>query len=159
MALHSNPHERIAVYSFDRVNESLTSTANRRREKVHLALVVGLITVSSKINTELIPHKLSLYMYLCYNITVLIWVLPEDYCKKDPCNFNMEMFVPKVSSPCTTLGQLLANRILYAFLVGENRMKSPGQDFARFCAQSCSEVGQFLANSPSHGKLQGSSLQ
>ena len=27
------------------------------------------------------------------------WVLPEDYCKKDPCNFNTEMFVSKAGQP------------------------------------------------------------
>ena len=26
-------------------------------------------------------------------------MLPEDYCKKDPCNFNTEMFVSKVGQP------------------------------------------------------------
>ena len=42
-------------------------------------------------------------------------VLPADCCKKDPCNFNMEMFVSKVGNPCPTLrscskaGQLLVN--------------------------------------------------
>ena len=27
------------------------------------------------------------------------WVLTEDYCKKDPCNCNTEMFVSKVGQP------------------------------------------------------------
>ena len=46
------------------------------------------------------------------------WALPEDYCKKDPCNFNTEMLVSKVGNPCPTLGQLLASRILYVLVVG-----------------------------------------
>ena len=59
------------------------------------------------------------------------WVLPEDLCKKDPCNFNTEMFVSKVGNPCPALGlDDLASRILYALLVGEkNSTKSPGRDF------------------------------
>ena len=72
------------------------------------------------------------------------WVLPEDYCKKGPCNFNTEMFVSKVGNPCPTLGQLLANRILYAVLVGEKQYEIAR---ARFCTRSCSEVGQLLVNS------------
>ena len=62
------------------------------------------------------------------------WVLPEDYCKKDPCNFNAEIFVPKVGNPCLTLGQLLASRILYALLVGERQHEIARP---RFCTQSC----------------------
>ena len=27
------------------------------------------------------------------------WVLPEDYCKKDPCSFNTELFVSKLAKP------------------------------------------------------------
>ena len=45
-------------------------------------------------------------------------VLPEDYCNKDPCNFNTEMFMSKVGNPCSTLGQFPASQILYALLVG-----------------------------------------
>ena len=56
----------------------------------------------------------------------LDWVLPEDYCKKDPCKFNTKMFVSKVGNPCPTLGQLLANPILYELLVEENQ-ESPRQ--------------------------------
>ena len=48
-------------------------------------------------------------------------VLPEDCCKKGPCDFNTEVFVSKVGNPCPTLGQLLASRILYALLVGEKQ--------------------------------------
>ena len=72
------------------------------------------------------------------------WVLPEDYCKKDPCNLNTEMFVSEIGNPCPTLDQLLASRILYALLVGEKQHKIA---MARFCTQSCSEVGQLLVNS------------
>ena len=67
------------------------------------------------------------------------WVLPEVYCKKDPCNFNTEMFVSKAGNPCTTLGQFLASRTLYALLVGEEQYEIAR---ARFCTQSCSKVGQ-----------------
>ena len=84
------------------------------------------------------------------------WVLPQDYGQKDPCNFNTEMFVSKVRNPCPTLAQLLASRILCALWVGGKQQKAAR---ARFCTQSCSTLGQFLTNSPSHGKLQGSSLQ
>ena len=72
------------------------------------------------------------------------WVLPEDYCKRDPCNFNTEMLVSIVGNPCPTLGQLLASRILYALLVGEKQHETAR---ARFCKKSCSEVGQLLVNS------------
>ena len=44
-----------------------------------------------------------------------------DCCKKDPCNLNTERFVSKVGNPCPTLGQLLASRIVYALLVGEEQ--------------------------------------
>ena len=72
-------------------------------------------------------------------------MLPEDYYKQDPCNFNTtEMFVSKVGNPCPTLGQLLASRILYALLVGEKQYEIAR---ARFCTQSCSKVGQLLVNS------------
>ena len=67
-------------------------------------------------------------------------MLPEDYCKKDPCNFNTEMFVSKVGNPCPTLGQLLVSRILCALLVKKNSTKSLGQDFVH-------RVAQKLANS------------
>ena len=73
-----------------------------------------------------------------------VWVLPEDYCKKDPCNFNTEMFVSKVGNPCSTLGQLFASRILDALVVGENQCEIAR---ARFCTQRCSKVGQLLVNS------------
>ena len=59
----------------------------------------------------------------------LIWVLPENYCKKDPCNFNTEMFVSKVGNLCPTLGQVIASRILYAFLVGETQHEIARADF------------------------------
>ena len=72
------------------------------------------------------------------------WVLPEDYCKKSPCNFNTEMFVSKVGNPCPTLGQLLPSRILYVLLAGEKQYEITR---ARFCTRSCSEVGQLLVNS------------
>ena len=74
--------------------------------------------------------------------TTFYWVLPEHYCKKDPCNFNTEMFVSK--KPCPSLGQLLANRILYALVVGEKQHEIAG---ARFCTQSCSKVDQLLGKS------------
>ena len=64
--------------------------------------------------------------------------------KKDPCNFNAEMFVPKVGNPCPTLGPLLASRILYALLVAEKQHEIAR---ARFCTQTCSKVGQLLVNS------------
>ena len=70
----------------------------------------------------------------------MCWVLPEDYCKKDPCNFNTEMFMSKVGNPCPTLGQLLAGRILYAILVGEEQHEMGRQDFVH-------RVAQKLANS------------
>ena len=78
----------------------------------------------------------------CANL--VSWLLPEDYCKKGPCNFNMEMFVSKVGNPYPTLGQHLASRILYALLVAERQHEIAT---ARFCTQSCSQVGQLLVNS------------
>ena len=89
-------------------------------------------------------------------IAAFHWVLPEDYCKKDPCNFNAEMFVSKVGNPCPTLGQLLASRILYALFAGE---KPDEIARARFCTQNCSKVGQLLVNSsptpPPVGRCKG----
>ena len=74
----------------------------------------------------------------------LPWVLPEDLCKKDPCNCNTEMSVSKVGSPCPTPGQLLASRISYALLVGEEQ---PEIARARFRTPSCPKVGPLLVNS------------
>ena len=67
------------------------------------------------------------------------WALPEDLCKKDPFNFNMETFLSKVGDRCPAPGQPLASRILCALAGGYNT-KSPGQDFVR-------RVAQKLANS------------
>ena len=67
-------------------------------------------------------------------------MLPGDYCKKDPCNFNTEVFVLKVGNPCPTLGQLLASRICTRSWSEKNSTKSPGQDFV-------DRVAQKLANS------------
>ena len=88
-------------------------------------------------------------MYSLRNFSVMItdwatWVLPEDYCKKDPFNFNAETFVSKVGNLCPTLGQLLARPILYVLLVGEKQHEIAR---ARFCTQSCSKIGQLLVNS------------
>ena len=49
-----------------------------------------------------------------------------------------------LANPCPTLGQLLASRILYALLVGRKQSEIAR---ARFCTQSCSQVGQLLVNS------------
>ena len=54
------------------------------------------------------------------------------------------MFLSKVGNRCPTLGQLLASRILYALLGGEKQYEIAQ---ARFCTQSCSNVGQLLVNS------------
>ena len=51
-------------------------------------------------------------------------MLPEDYCKKGPCNFNTVMFVSKVGNPCPTLGARSTSRqpvFWYALLVGEKQ--------------------------------------
>ena len=92
------------------------------------------------------PKSMSLMhaMARALSFPLVYWVLPEDYCKKDPCNFKTEMFVSKVGNPCPTLGQLLASRILYALLIGENQHKIAR---AIFCTQSCLKVGQLLVNS------------
>ena len=52
-----------------------------------------------------------------FSEAAICWVLPEDYYKKDPCNFNTEMFVSEVGNPYPTLGHLLASRISYALFV------------------------------------------
>ena len=57
---------------------------------------------------------------------------------------SKEKFVSKVGNPCPTLGQLLTSRILYVPLVGEKQHKIAR---ARFCTQSCSNVGHLLVNS------------
>ena len=87
------------------------------------------------------------------------WVLPKDYCKKDPCNFNTEMFVSKVGNPCPTLGELPASRILYTLLVGKTVRNRQGKILYTQLLKSWPTLGQLLVNSPPHGKLQGSSLQ
>ena len=68
----------------------------------------------------------------------LLWVLPEDYCKRDPCNFNTKMFV----SNWSTSSQLDFVRAL-------SRRKQYEIAQTRFCTQSCSKVGQLLVNSSS----------
>ena len=67
------------------------------------------------------------------------WVLPENYCKKYPCNFNTEMFVSEVGNPCPTLGL--------------GKRKQNGIARGGFCTQSCLKVGQLLVNcspTPNH---------
>ena len=77
-----------------------------------------------------------------------VWVLPEDYCRKGPRNFNTEMFVTKVGNPYPTLGQLPASRILYVLLVGEKQYEIARTRFCTELLKSWSTLGQFLANSP-----------
>ena len=74
----------------------------------------------------------------------------EDYCKKDPCTFNMEMLVSKVGNPCPTLVNFLPA------WKEKNSMKSPKQDFVHRVAQKLVNSWSFIANSTSgmsHGKL------
>ena len=85
------------------------------------------------------------------------WVLPEDLCKKDPCNFSTGMFVSKVGNPCPTLGQLLASRILHTLLVGKTARNPQSTILYTELLKSWPTLKD--ANSPPHGKLQRSSLQ
>ena len=73
----------------------------------------------------------------------LLWVLPEDYCKKDPCNFSAEMFVSKVGQP---LSNSWSTSSQPDFVRDFGRRKTV-QKSPRFCTQSCSKVGQLLFNS------------
>ena len=88
------------------------------------------------------------------------WVLPEDLCKKDPCNFNTEIFVSKV-------GQLMSNSwstssqpdFVHALGRRKTARNRQGKILYTELLKSWPTLGQLLANSPPHGKLQGSSLQ
>ena len=73
-----------------------------------------------------------------------IWVLPEDYCKKDSCNFNTEMFVSKVGQPMSNSWSTSSRP---DFVHSLARRKTARNRQARFCTQSCSKVGQLLVNS------------
>ena len=91
----------------------------------------------------------------------LAWVLPEDYCKKDPCNFNTEMFVPKVGQPLSNSWSTSSQPdFVRAFGRRKNSTKSPGQDFVHRVAQTLANSWSTprQLNSPPHEKLQGSSL-
>ena len=89
-----------------------------------------------------------------------VWVLPDNLCKKDPCNFDTETFVskswqPKSNSWSASI-QLDFVRALGRRKTARNRQ---GKIFYTELLTSWSTLGQFLANTPSHVKLQGSSLQ
>ena len=112
------------VYSRDLAWKSKTSCSQTSATRLHRCRPIGA--------RNLVPSENRRNM------------LPEDNCKKDPCDFSTEMFVSKVGNPCPTLGQLLASRILYALFAGEKEHEIAR---ASFCSQSCSIVGQLLANS------------
>ena len=61
-------------------------------------------------NTSCLPDRFSCVMQFSV-ATLIAWVYPEDYCRKNPCNFSTEMFVSKVGNPCPSIGQILASRI------------------------------------------------
>ena len=102
--------------------------------------------------------RLLLHFLGTFAVQHMFWVLPKDYCKKDPCNFNTEMFVSKVMfNSWSTSSQ---PNFVRAFVSRKNSTKNRQGIF--LCAElrkGWSTLGQLLANSPSHGKLQGSSLQ
>ena len=94
----------------------------------------------------------------CPKINCKYWVLTEDLCKKDPCNFNMEMFVSKVGQPMSnswsTSSQPDSVRTLGSRKTARNRQ---GKILYTELLKSWPTLGQRLANSPPHGKLQRSS--
>ena len=75
-----------------------------------------------------------------------IRVLPEDYCKKDPCNFSTEVFVSWVGNPCQTIYWSASSEpdFVLSFSVGEKQHEIAR---ARLCTQSCLKVGQLLVTS------------
>ena len=73
-----------------------------------------------------------------------------------PLQFQHGLFRVKSWQPMSNSWSTSSQPDFVRALVGEKQHEITS---ARFCTQSCSKVGQLLANSPSHGKLQGSSLQ
>ena len=80
--------------------------------------------------------------------------------EKDPCNFNTEIFVSKV-------GQLMCNSWStssqpdFVHTLGRRRTarNRQGKFLYTELLKRWPTLGQLFANSPPHGKLQGSSLQ
>ena len=87
------------------------------------------------------------------------WVLPEDYCKKDPCNFNTEMFVSKVGQPMSGSWSTSSQPDLVQALARRKTVRFRPSKILSELLKSWPTLGQLLANSPLHGKLQGPSLQ
>ena len=74
----------------------------------------------------------------------LIGCCQRTSARKTPAISTRKFLCQKLVNSCATLGQLLASRILYTLLVGEEQHEIAR---ARFCTQSCSKVGQLLVNS------------
>ena len=87
------------------------------------------------------------------------WVLPEDYCKKDPCNLNTEMCVSKVGQPLSNSSTSSQPGFVRAFGGRKTVRNRQGKILYTELLKSWPTLGPLLANSPPHGKLQGSSLQ
>ena len=85
-----------------------------------------------------------------------IWVLPEDYCKKDPRNFNTEMFVSKVGQPMSNSWSTSSQPDLVRALGRRKTVRNrQGKILYTELLKSWPTLGQLLANSPPHGTTAG----
>ena len=79
--------------------------------------------------------------------------------KKDPCNFNTEMFVSKVGQLMSNSWSTSSQHFVHTLGRRKTARNRQGKILYTELLKSWPTLGQLLANSPPHGKLQGSSLQ
>ena len=77
-----------------------------------------------------------MFWLLCF-LSRFLWLLgvAKGLLQERPLQLQHGDVHVKVGNPCPTLGQLLANRILYALLVREKQHEIAGQDFVHRVAQ------------------------
>ena len=107
------------------------------------------------------PLKVVLWASIFSQQMHTFWVLPEDYCKKDPCNFNTERYsCQKVDQPMSNSWSTCSQPdFVRAFCRRTTARNRQGKILYTELFTSWPTLGQLLANSPPYGKLQGSSLQ
>ena len=107
--------------------------------------------------------SLFLVAFICFSSVLLCEFHPYIGCcqrttaRKTPAISTRKCWCQKLANPCPTLGQLLASRI--SFCTRKAVRNRPSKILYTELLKSWSTLGQLLANSPPHGKLQGSSLQ
>ena len=82
-------------------------------------------------------------------------VLPEDCCKTGPCNFNTEMFVKSWQPMSNSWSTSSQPNYVHALGRRKTARKRRAKIWYTELLKSWPTIGQFLANSPRRGTLQG----